>query len=300
MRLFIAKLFTLCLLVAASPVQAADGGDIQRFHPSTTPWGGAGTASGETLSKGKWVTGLTLNYANSPLVQWGRNERLASTIEHNLTVHANGAYGIFDWLTLEAEVPFVAYQAGDEDGYVLAGQAVGDLRFAPRFRILNQEDHGVALSLAATVTVPLGGAEALAGDPSVGVIPEAAISYRGTGVTVAGQLAVRVRKDLMILEGTEMGTEATLRFAAALEFTPTVEGLLEFNGGLAFATLADGLVGNPLEVLAGARFRPSADLAVTVGAGTALLSAPGTPDVRLVASVAFGSGASTGTSTSEK
>lgn len=289
MRLFFAKLFVLSTLLAATPALAADGGDIQRFHPTAVPWGGASTGTGETLSKSAWVAGLTFNYAKNPLIQWGRNERLASTIANNVTVHANGAYGVFDWLTLEAAVPFVVYQSGDEDGYALAGQAIGDLRFAPRFRILNQADHGVSLSFAPILTVPLGGAEALAGDPSVGVIPEASISYRGTGVTIASQVAVRVRKGLTVLEGTEMGTEALLRFAAAFEFTPVVEGLLEFNGGLAFATLADGLVGNPLEILAGARFRPAPEWAVTVGAGTALLSAAGTPDVRLIAGVTYGS-----------
>lgn len=292
MRILFAKLIVVSAFATATPVLADDGGDVQRFHPTAVPWGGASTGSGETLSQGAWVAGLTFNYAKNPLIQWGRNERLASTIAHNLTAHANGAYGVFDWLTLEAAVPFVAYQSGDEDDYALAGQAVGDLRFAPRFRILNQKDHGVSLSFAPILTVPLGGAEALAGDPSVGLIPEASVSYRGTGVTIASQVAVRIRKGLTVLEGTEMGNEAILRFAAAFEFTPVVEGLLEFNGGLAFATLADGLVGNPLELLAGARFRPMPEWAVTLGAGTALLSAAGTPDVRLVAGVSYGPGAS--------
>lgn len=292
MRHSFATTIALFTLLAAGQAVASDGGDVQRFHPAAVPWGAAGTGAAETLSSGKWVAGLTLNYAKNPLIQWGRHERQASTIANNLTVHANGAYGIFDWLTVEAAVPFVAYQSGDEEGFVLAGQAVGDLRFAPRFRILNQENHGISLSFAPVLTVPLGGAEALAGDPSVGVIPEASVSYRGTGVTIASQLAVRVRKNLAVLEGTEMGTEATLRVGAAFEFTPVVEGLLEFNGGLAFATLADGLVGNPLELLAGARLRPIPDLAVTLGLGTALLSAAGTPDVRLVAGVSYGSGAS--------
>lgn len=291
MRRFVVPLFALTFFLAdATAARAAEGGDLQRYHPAPQPWGGVGTGAAETLAQGDWTAGLYLNYARNPLIRWAAGERASSSVANNLTAHVTGGYGIFDWLSIEAEAPFVAYQSGDEPGVALAAQAMGDLRITPRLRLLTQWKHGVALSFAPTVTVPLGGAEALVGDPSVGFVPEASLSYRGGGVTFASQVGVRVRKQVSVLDRTQLGPEATVRVAAAFEVTPTVEALIDFNGGLAFATVDDGLVGNPLEVLAGARVRPAPRWAVTVGAGTALLSAPGTPDFRLVAGVAYGPG----------
>lgn len=278
------------VLSSAALAQSAEGGDLQRYHPAPQPWGGVGTGAAETLKRGDWTAGLYLNYARNPLIRWAAGERASASVANNLTAHVTGGFGIFDWLSLEAEAPFVAYQSGDEPGVALAAQAMGDLRLTPRFGILSQWKHGIALSFAPTVTVPLGGAEALAGDPSVGFVPEASLSYRGGGVTFASQVGVRARKQVSVLDRTQLGPEATLRVAAAFEVTPTVEALIDFNGGLAFATIDDGMVGNPLEILAGARFRPASRLSVTVGAGTALLSAPGTPDVRLIAGVSYGPG----------
>lgn len=274
------------LLLLASGARAADGGDLQRFHPRALPWGGAATGAAELLPQGGWAAGLTFNYAKNPLVEWGENERASSTVAHNLTVHATGEYGILDWLAIGAALPFVVYQAGDDTAGSLAAQAVGDLRLTPRARLLHLPKHGMALSVAATVTIPLGGADAFAGDRSVGVIPELAFSYRGRGVTLASELGVRVRSGAD-LGGTRTGIETLLRLGAALDLTERLEGLIEFNGGLATETLSEGLVGNPLEVLVGARVRVAAAWALTLGAGTGLLSAPGTPDIRAIAGIAW-------------
>lgn len=274
------------LFSAVSP--AADGGDLQRFHPAPTPWSGLGAGAAETLEPHTWAAGLTLNFARNPLVMWDDGARIWSTVGQNLTAHVTGSYGVFGWLTLEAALPVVAYQTGDEPGFSLAGQAVGDLRLAPRFRLLTQWKHGVALAVAPTITIPLGGASALAGDPSITVFPELSLSVRSGGVTFASQLAVRLRRNISVLDRTVLGPEATLRAAVAFPIGDDVEGVLDLNGGVAFATSDDGPLGNPLEFLAGARIHATPEMTATFGVGTALLSAPGTPDVRIVAGITYG------------
>lgn len=287
---------TAALLFAASIANAqetppAGGGKILRFEPEAAPLGGFALAPGEILEKSAWGAGVDLDYARNPLVLRVDGQRSAATVSNLAVAHVKGAVGLFGWLELGAALPIVGYLGGDDVATAgLSSQAVGDLLVRPRVRLMTQWKHGIALSIAPVFTVPLGGSSALAGDKSVTVIPEVSVSRRFGGGFLAGQASYRVRPEVAIAPGSTVGNEFGVRLGGGASITADTELLVEVDGGVALSTAGLGVLGNPMEFLGGVRHRINDTIVLNGAAGVGILSAPGTPDVRLVVGVTYGKG----------
>lgn len=280
----------LFLLAAFAAGARAEGGNIQRFSPEPATLGGLATGPGELLGVGDWAGGLDLNWAHNPLVRRESGTRGPATVADNVTLQVRAAVGLHEIFEFALVLPIAAYVGGDDATATIAGHAAGDLRLQPRIRLLTQWRHGVALSVSPTITLPLGGTAALAGDAGVTLLPEATISKRFEKLFLAGNLSFHLRPEATILPGATLGSELGLRFAAGYALSPDTQLLGELDGGLALSTLSLGALGTPLELRLGMRHFLGDTMALDLAAGTGLLSAPGTPDVRVIAGFVFGKG----------
>ncbi len=287
---------TALVLLAAAALCAssahAEGGDIQRYQPSGTPYSGFAAAAGELLAPGDYVVGLSLDYGHNPLVFRLNGSRDSSTVQNNLTLDASVAIGILERLELDLGAPFVLYQNGNDPRYPnLPAQAAGDLWIRPRIQLLSQARSGIGLSLSPTIVIPVSHQVDFVSESSVRLFPEAGVSYRGEDWFISGDAIFKWRgPHSSPATGAVLGNELGVDAAVGRILNRDWELILELLGGVAFATEGQGLHGNPLEGLLGARYRLGDNWTFNLAAGGGILAAPGTPDVRVIAGVMFGHG----------
>lgn len=239
---------------------------------------------------------LLLDYAHDPLVlrtaAGGEESSIGSVVEHQLFMHLNATFSLWDRLALNLEAPVAIYQDGSDPvagGTTFqspsAGQ-FGDLRIGLRGRLLGEYDDAIQLGLTGYLWVPTGTDDFVSND---GV-------YGSPLLNIGGTIATR------FVYAIEAGPE--LRPGAV--YANTAEGHA-FNVGVATGVLlgeerrvqlgleANGAVpltderprASNLELLAGARWRFADDWVVGGGVGPGLTSGIGTPDVRALASIAY-------------
>lgn len=267
----------------ANAESVTGGGDLQRFTAAPTPYAGFAAGGGELLAPGDYVLGLEGNYARNPLLLELDGARSVATIRDNLTFDLHAGVGILEWLDLSVLLPIVPWQDGvDPRVTSFQGQAVGDLRLAPRVRLLSQERSGIGLSFTPAFAVPLGGGVALAGERNGAFLPSLDFSYYGKRGFVAGGASFTLRGAASPLAKVQLGNELGAKLSAGGYLSERATLIGELSGGVAFATSAQGKLGNPLEALGGVRYFAQDHWAIDVAAGGGLLSAPGTPDLRVV------------------
>lgn len=283
--------FAAATTTASAVEQVQQGADFQRFTPAVDPLGAFSVGSGEVLEPGGFALGLHLNYARNPLVVREDGERVASTLENVLAVQLHGAVHLLSFLELGFGLPFIAYQNGNDPRVEsITAQAIGDIELQPRFRLLNQERHGIGLSITPGLTIPVGDETAFAGNGSVTFTPRLSISHAFSRAFIAGDVWFNMRPEVQVLRYTTVGNELGMRVAGGVGITDATELMLELDGALAFATSDNGIEGTPLEVIAGVRHHLNENVALEMGVGAGVLSAPGVPDFRVIAGVNFGRG----------
>jgi len=284
-------LILVALLVCASAARA-DGGNIQRFQPSGTPYAGFSAAAGELLAPGDYVVGLDLDYTHNPLVFRIDGSRDASTVQNNLTLDTSVAIGLLERLEIDLGAPFVLYQNGNDARFPdLPAQAAGDLWIRPKIQILSQARSGIGLTLTPTLVIPVSRQTDFVSESSVRLFPEAGVSYRGEEWFFAGDLIFKWRgPNTTAIVGATVGNELGIDAAVGRILSRDWELIAELTGGVALATANEGLHGNPLEAMLGARYRLGDNWTFNLSGGAGILAAPGTPDARVVFGVMFGSG----------
>lgn len=161
---------------------------------------------------------------------------MAGSVRQNLTAEPHFALGVarvLGGLDLGASAPAVLWQKTD-DALVgtLPQRAMGDLRLTPRLGLLRESIHGVALSLATTVGIPLGGDGALAGNGAVSVLPQLQLSRRAGAWFFGGTFGFLWRRNAASLPHVAMGNELQFGLSAAHRLCAPVELIAEANGGV--------------------------------------------------------------------
>ncbi len=280
----------VCSLALTSLAARGDGGDIQRFQPSATASSGFATAGGDLLAPGDVRVGLTLDYSHNPLVLRIDGARAYAPVQNNLTANATAAFGIGARFELDLAAPLILDQHGTgPQSPALPAHSLGDLWIRPVIQLLSQAQSGVSLSLSPTLVIPLLHKLDFASESSTRLFPEAGISYRGTTWFGAAGVMFKWRgPDTSPAAGVTLGNELGLDLALGRILSPEWELIGELLGGVALATVSEGVQGNPLEGILGARYRLGDSWTLQLAAGGGIFSAPGTPDARVIASVVFG------------
>src|SRR5262245_52527787 len=79
-------------------------------------------STGDLLPKGHYRAAITAHYEREPLVLVDNLGVTYVILEQRTTLHFSGAYAIFDWLEVGAQVPLIAHQK-EGDNFALTGLA---------------------------------------------------------------------------------------------------------------------------------------------------------------------------------
>ncbi len=278
------------------------GFTIERYEP---------TAAGEwtfwvdhpwyTKSKYFAAAGITLDYGHDPLVYGRRNgesfTETQSVIAHQLVGHLDLAGSFLDRALISASLPVVLLERGTPAGGAapLSGASVGDIRIGAVVRVWKQPMRDpVSLHLGLDLWFPLGVTSKHAGDSSVRVLPK----LIAAGLT---------RHIMWSASGGFLYRPAASIGAVPVEFGNTVGPEIQLGGALAYADMKHRFSIGPeavlatvvtnghafkkdftsLEVLAGAQYNAIKQIQIGLAVGLGLLREPGTPDVRVIARIAY-------------
>lgn len=309
MRSFVKSLVLCAVLLvparAALAQETLQGNNIQLFNP--TP-GGHGFFSREYAEVGTHLepyVALWFNYAKSPLVRYRLDpstNRLVldrTIVAHQLSGDLVGAIALWDMLELGLGVPFVLYQSGQglpatpsAPAQSLANIAFGDLRLQPKLAFINSEHFNLAI--AVMVTLPTGSQENFIGEQTVTGVPRAITNFRFVDrrLNMGFDLGVRLRGPAQLANIT-FGHELAWGAHLSYEFVKRkFTGGVEVYGGMGFPKRRpDGSVGvsldeSPIDMLAGFKYRVGW-FVISAGAGTGITTGYGSPQVRVLAGLAF-------------
>ena len=293
-------LLSICagLHIASGALAQSVGGVAltgDRLRPATTraglldvEWGGVGKHL--QLDAALWGS-----YAHDPVVVYDGADRFA-LVQHRVGGNVTANLALFDWVELLVDVPVLVMQTGEPapssvSSGTIATTGLGDLRLAPKLRILRSSDQLVDVAVIAGFTVPTGlpADAAFVGEGQPTFVPELAISRAFTdpasgtdsGLRLATNLAFRVRPTAVDVLSTTVGNEFVYRAGVGYRFAPvpleldvTASGAVPVSGGLA---------STPLEALAGVTWDATSWLAAFAGGGIGVLPGIGVPDVRAFA-----------------
>jgi outer membrane protein OmpA-like peptidoglycan-associated protein len=232
-------------------------------------------------------------YAYRPLVLYRNDgdDRVASVVSDQLFGHLGFGLGLWNDLTLSANLPIALLTAGDSPstgGLAFtspSGAALGDLRLAARYRLLGNATGPAQLSLAASIWLPTGDRDKFAGDGAVRGLPGLVFNGETSSLVYAANVGVNVRGERQFA-ATKLGTQLSFGAAAGLL---AVDRKLQVGPELYGTTVLDSAFerdSTNLEGILGAKFRLS-DWVLGAGAGPGFTRGLGTPTARIVASIAW-------------
>jgi outer membrane protein OmpA-like peptidoglycan-associated protein len=250
-----------------------------------------------------WDVGLYAGYAHNPLVVYRRSdgERLGALVSSRLGGGVVFGLGLFDWVQVSAELPFVFWQAGATEipGATVAPLpalrtlGAGDLRLVPKLRLLKSEDAFVDLAVQLNVFVPLSGGTQYFGDQSVILSPELAVSRAFGGARVAANVGLSALRPSQTLGDLTVGNEFLWRLGAGFRFHEHDASWvpLELDASLSSATSLTTPYAranqHALEGRLQAAWHFDNGLLPFLGGGLGLQPGWGTPDWRLYAGLRF-------------
>jgi len=295
-------LFTLALVTAAAGAATASAQsrfDPQFFRPSTSQRTNAmGTWSAGLLPDGAFNVGLMGHYDHEPLVIRGDDgDVLYRLLGHQSSLHVFGAFGLFEYLEIGADLPILLSQEGDSvpilPGFNVgapdAGAGVGDVRLTVKLRFFetNTEDSpgGAAMALVIDGLFPTGDETIYQGD-DWRFAPRLVIDgITDTQHRVSLNLGVTYRRETTL---ANLNVGSTFDWGFAVTFvTEYVHVVPEVRGSLVMTAPDIDFEEVPMEADLGLRFLPMEQLQIQVGGGVGLFQGFGAPVFRAVLSASW-------------
>lgn len=273
------------------------GFDLERFTLNPGARETLTVDTGDLLDARRLKVALAGHYAHQPLVYEVDDVRSGSLVRSRVTLHLAAAFGIFDWLEAGLQLPFVAWQGGDDLTALGVSPVVPTALGAPlvqgRVAFLRQDrDKPLDLALTVGLLLPLGSSLALTKDPGLGLafVPRLSAGRSFGPVRVGAAVGATVRGQAVLSPTStsiadEVGSQLDLGLTASTtRQLHVVRGEVGVRGLVPF-TRSNAAV----EVLAGVRasFLSDEQLEVFALAGPGLGGAPGTPAFRVLAGLAW-------------
>jgi outer membrane protein OmpA-like peptidoglycan-associated protein len=248
---------------------------LDRFRTPIDTNGFAVTEGGDIPAHLEYQVGAILDYSLNPLVirdvSDPDNKRVvAALVSNRIATNVLFELGLFEYVGLGVNLPVLLFQnnaslqdftgaPGIDSG--LAALGIGDLKLAPKIRVLRQDQHFVSLSLLTAVTLPTAsglnfsdgfsfdyGTSYLGEGPAAfSIIPELALSADYFGARGAVNLGYRLRPP--VYYSTPRGTvqinpEIEYRFGVGYNIgqLPALTEKLGVGGDLAGLPLPSVLV----------------------------------------------------------
>jgi outer membrane protein OmpA-like peptidoglycan-associated protein len=241
---------------------------------------------------------LVLHWADDPVeLRDGSGNTVARLVDSQLKSELGISIGLFDRIELGAILPVVLHQTGDPVSVGLpeaTSPALANLRIAVRARLI--EFGGLRAALGSTGWIPASTSPYQATDAFL-VSPHLIVDFRpdtSRPIVLAANLGWRFRPE-EASEFLEQDDSFDWRLGAEVGIVTNLRGMLALHGS--WNALAGG--DNPLtgEFVAGGRYLfGDSGLSATFGVGSGFAGGYGTPDARVVSSIAYAPTSSGGSS----
>ena len=278
------------VLFTTSLAQSQDF-ELNRFHPATSPRGDYITVhAGNADLERDWAIGFWAHWSHDPLVIRVGDDEL-SLISDQVAGHLVPSYSPLPWLRLSLDLPFYMLQNTDNEEAVpnndFGGAGLGDLRFIPKFSVINRRLgepgetlSGPALALLIPVAFPIGNGNRLQGE-EIRFEPRLAFDYAtydGWGIALNVGYLVRPADRLLNIEINDMITYGLAGRAPLVR--DKLAFIAEVSGEMTPGTEGDYSASDPLELWGMVRATPG-DWVIGAGAGPGLIDGFGAPDYRV-------------------
>ncbi|MBM7113238.1 OmpA family protein [Archangium primigenium] len=267
------------------------GFELERLELNPNGKGSLVVGTGELLPPGGFRLSLAGHYQRNPLVLYADGNRVGTLVSDRVLGHLLLAWTPLTWLELDAHLPLVAWQRGEDlsgRGFgAPATTGLGTPSAAVRVGLLAQRrQQPLDLSLELGVGLPLGSAETLSRDGTFRFTPRLALGRRFGFLRAGLEVGALVRPATVLYEDfnieDELGNE--VRLGAVLATTNRgLRGELNVRGSVPLTAQ-----GRSMEVLAGLRLPAGESAELYLLGGPGFGNAPGTPFFRVLLGVAFG------------
>jgi len=290
------------VLALTAGVAAADerGFPVERFRLSADAGGLLDVEGATALERHAWSVSLWLGASDDPLVVYdlmdGDRERTSRLVDTRLGGDLAISYGVTRWLELSLAAPLVVYQDRDTVSDVAVGgmlepigsYGLGNVRLAPKLRVLRQGDHGVDLAVIPAVVLPTSSSDDdYLGDTAFAVAPELAIGRRLGRLRLGANLGYRSRPRAQVAN-LVVDDELFAHVGAGVMVSDGLEWALTSSLATAASDPLATFNQNHAELLTGPTFHLDR-LQVIAAAGVGAAEGFGTPDMRVLVGARYAS-----------
>jgi len=281
---------------ALAQTTTAQGFSLNRFNPADHGSDWFSLDSLDIQGDGRFSLGVVGDYARKPLVIYDPDgKELESPVSDQFYLHLGGTIILRDRFRFGVNLPVLLINEGDSGALkdqvfsTKQGFAVGDLRLGGDVRLVG--NYGDAFTLAAGVQVhlPTGDRKAYASDGKLRLVPRIQVAGDLGSFAYAARLGFDGRFLQQNFGGQPFGNEFVFAASAGVRFAegrgligPELYGSTVVSDGAAFKSQS-----TPLEGVLGAHFRVTDSIRVGVGGGPGMTRALGSPQYRLLASLAY-------------
>jgi OmpA-OmpF porin, OOP family len=290
-------LLTLGALSSARAQTTANGFAIDRFQPSERGSDWFVTDSLDLRGRGRVALGAVVDWAHHPLVIYDANGDVVRTpISAQTYLHLGGAVIAADRLRIAFNLPILASnkgQSGQVGGVLYSnstGSALGDLRLSGDVRLFGEYGDAFTTALGLQLFLPTGSRDAYASDGKVRLVPHWLMAGDIGPFTYGAMIGLNGRFQGDNFAGQPFGSE--LLFAASAGVRVADKKVVigpEFTTSTVVSDSGNGFfkrMTTPAELLFGGHVR-TGDFQWGAGIGPGLTRGVGTPDYRIVASIAW-------------
>jgi outer membrane protein OmpA-like peptidoglycan-associated protein len=270
---------------------------LERFHPAPAGDRMFGVQSPFAAGDPGIHVMLLGDYAHNPLVLRNQSDDrgLGSVVSSQLFLHLNANVALWDRIAVNVDVPVALLQDGDNpnpDGATPfqspSGAQFGDLRLGLRLRLLGDYFDPLQLAIGGYVWIPTGSGDdnSYVSDGSVRGLPQLIAGGRTDRFVWSAAVGPEIRGSKNFI-GVTQGT--AIQGGAGIGFLLGDERNFQIGPEFSVSTVLEDpdAQNTNAEVLLGARYRFLSNFEAALGAGPGLTSGVGTPDLRVVASIAF-------------
>jgi OOP family OmpA-OmpF porin len=239
--------------------------------------------------------GLVVDYAYKPLVLFTAKGSQIPIVKNQFYLHGGASLVAFDRVRLAMDVPGAVFQNGGNgvlDGFLLKGSnkpAIGDVRLDLDLRLFGDHDDPITMALGTQLFLPSGQQTGYTGDGAVRVAPHLLAAGQIGIFAYSASVGLVYHAQHQDLAGIPIGGELQLGGAAGLLLAdkhlllgPEIWGRTNVTSpGEAFTKDE-----SPVEWLLGGHVT-TGSWRFGLGGGTGFAQGLGSPELRLVGSVAF-------------
>ena len=301
----VASLGLVAVLAIRSSAAAEGGVALDRYQPSFAGDSLFSAPDAAVNSERRLSGRIDVSYAHAPLVLVERSangdRELGRLVSHAAIAHYLLSLELLGRLALDLDLPVTLSQAGETSASQAApsapsGVTLDDLRLGARVPLLEQAGLAPAVALAGAVFLPTGADNGFSSNGragyAIGLDLGSDYSHLLWRAHLSRQRSGESGAELGALLGSGISFGAALAWRQGpLQIGPELFGARALgDAGSAYAPAKTNL-----ELLFGAKYRIGS-FVVGAAAGPGLTRAPGTPDLRLLGSLAFAPGAAVSTS----